>query len=181
MCGFGYGSISLKHNVTLDTRVCIVVYSTQSHHLNSPLHISYDVPATMSGILRKQGPIERFLSDIENVDEESLYGYSVEYQYYGKSLLGSDAEQSSTYICCFAKQCYLLVFVFVKDVYISQESMESKKGMVKAWSPGYILQSRLVNMQHSFHVTACCGIIAFDLESFLQSIINVVGGYCIRL
>ena len=28
--------------------------------------------------------------------------------------------------------------------------------------------------------TACCGIIAFDLESFLQSIINVVGGYCIR-
>ena len=71
-----------------------------------------------------------------------------------ESLLGSDAEQSSTYICCFAKQCYLLVLVFVKDVYISQESMESKKSMVKAWSPGYILQSRLVNMQHSFHVTA---------------------------
>ena len=69
-----------------------------------------------------------------------------------ESLLGSDAEQSSNYICCFAKQCYLLVLVFVKDVYISQESMESKKGMVKAWSPGYILQSRLVNMQCSFHV-----------------------------
>ena len=73
MSGFGYGSVSIKHNVTLDIRVCIVVYSTLSHHLNSLLHISYDVPATMSGILRKQGPIERFLSDIENVDEESLY------------------------------------------------------------------------------------------------------------
>ena len=73
MGGFGYGSLSLKHNVTLDTRVCIVVYSTLSHHLNSLLHISYDVPASMSGILRKQGLIERFLCDIENVDEESLY------------------------------------------------------------------------------------------------------------
>ena len=50
-----------------------IVYSTLSHHFKSLLHISYDVPATMSGILRKQGPIERFLSDIENVDEESLY------------------------------------------------------------------------------------------------------------
>ena len=86
-----------------------------------------------------------------------------------ESLLGSDAEQSSTHICCFAKQCYLLVLVFVKDVYISQEFMESNKGMVKAWSPGYILQSRLVNMQRSFHVTACC-----SLESFMQSIINIV-------
>ena len=171
MGGFGYGSISLKHNVTLDTIVCIVVYSTLSHHLNSLLHISYNVPASMSGILRKQGLIERFLSDIENVDEESLYMGTV-----WESLLGSDAEQFSTYIFCFAKQCYLLVLVFVKDVYISQESMESKKGMVKAWSPGYILQSKLVNMQCSFHVTACC-----SLESFMQSIINVVGGCRIRL
>ena len=73
MGGFGYGSISLEHNVTLDTRVCIVVYSTLSHHLKGLLHISYDVPATMRGILRKQGLIERFLCDIENVDEESLY------------------------------------------------------------------------------------------------------------
>ena len=74
MSGFGYGSISLKHNVTLDTmQSLLVVYSTLSHHFKSLLHISYDVPATMIGILRKQGLIERFLSDIENVDEESLY------------------------------------------------------------------------------------------------------------
>lgn len=47
--GFRYGSISLE-NVTSETRVRVVIYPTLSHHIKSLLHISYDVPLTMSGV-----------------------------------------------------------------------------------------------------------------------------------
>lgn len=48
--GFRYGSISLENDVTSETRVRAVIYPTLSHHIKSLLHISYDVPLTMSGV-----------------------------------------------------------------------------------------------------------------------------------
>ena len=118
MAGFGNGSVTLERDLNADTRVRTVVYPTLSHHIKSLLHISYDVPVTMSGIYRKQAPIERYLEDIEDVEDEELYGYRVEVQYFGKaslSLMLTNPPLSSAalpgnvlcrYLCC-------------KDVYIN--------------------------------------------------------------
>ena len=117
MAGFGNGSVTLERDVNADTRVRTVVYPTLSHHIKSLLHISYDVPITMSGIYRKEDPIKRFLEDIEGL-EEDLNGYRVELQYFGKvslSLMMTNPPLSSAallgnvlcrYLCC-------------KDVYIN--------------------------------------------------------------
>ena len=117
MTGFGNGSVTQERDVNADTRVRTVVYPTLSHHIKSLLHISYNVPVTMSGIYRKEDPIKRFLEDIEGV-EEDLNGYRVELQYFGKvslSLMMTNPPLSSAalpgnvlcrYLCC-------------KDVYIN--------------------------------------------------------------
>ena len=60
MAGFGNGSVTLERDVNVDTRVRTVVYPTLSHHIKSLLHISCDVPVTMSGIYRKEDPIKGF-------------------------------------------------------------------------------------------------------------------------
>ena len=118
MVGFGNGSVTLERDVNTDTRVRTVVYHTLSHHIKSLLHISCDVPVTMSGIYRKEAPIKRFLEDIKDVEEEDLYGYRVELQYFRKvslSLMMTNPPLSSAalpgnvlcrYLCC-------------KDVYIN--------------------------------------------------------------
>ena len=102
------GLYPCKYDITWDTLVHVVVYPTLSHHIKSLLHISYDVPATISGIIEKaQFDTERFLNDIDNVEEESIYGYRVEYQYYGKASLAvmlsnpplTSAALSSNVIC----------------------------------------------------------------------------------
>ena len=87
MAGFGNGSVTLERDATSETRVRTVIYPTLSHHIESLLHISYDVPVTMSSIYRKEAPIKRFLEDIEEVEEDDLYGYRVELQYFGKVCL----------------------------------------------------------------------------------------------
>ena len=50
--------------------------------------------------------------------------------------------------------------------------MAHKLDYRNAWTPGYMLQNRLDNMQRSFQVTACFGVTAFDLplisRPFLQ-------------
>ena len=68
MAGFGNGSVTLERDVTSETRVRTVIYPTLSHHIKSLLHISYDVPVTMSGVYRKEAPIERWLEDINYID-----------------------------------------------------------------------------------------------------------------
>ena len=87
MAGFGNGSVSVKRDIDDETSVRTVVYPRLSHHIKSLLHISYDVPRTMSGLHRKRDPILRFLADIEDVEEEQLYGYRVELQFTGKVTL----------------------------------------------------------------------------------------------
>ena len=95
MAGFGNGSVTLERDLNAETRVRTVVYPTLSHHLKSLLHISYDVPVTMSGIKRKEAPIERFLEEIKDVEEEDLYGYRVELQYFALSLMMTNPPLSS--------------------------------------------------------------------------------------
>ena len=68
MAGFGNGSVTLERDVTSETRVRTVIYQTLSHRIKSLLHIAYDVPVTMSGIYRKEAPIERCLEDIDYID-----------------------------------------------------------------------------------------------------------------
>ena len=84
MVGFGNGTVTLERDVTSETRVRTVIYQTLSHRIKSLLHISYNVPVTTSGIYRKEAPIERWLEDIEAVEEDDLYSYRVELQYFGK-------------------------------------------------------------------------------------------------
>ena len=118
MAGFGNGSVTLERDLNADTRVRTVVYPTLSHHIKSLLHISYDVPVTMSGIYRKEAPIERFLGDIEDVEEEDLYGYRVEQQYFGKaslSLMMTNPPLSSAAL----PENVLCRYLCHKDVYIN--------------------------------------------------------------
>ena len=87
MAGFSNGSVTVVSKVNADTTVRTMVYPKLSHHIKSLLHISYDVPRTMSGLYRKKDPILRFLADIEGVEEEDLYRYHVELQFIGKVTL----------------------------------------------------------------------------------------------
>ena len=118
MAGFGNGSVTLERDLNANTRVRTMVYPTLSHHIKSLLHISYDVPVTMSGIYRKEAPIERFLGDIEDVEEEDLYGYRVEQQYFGKaslSLMMTNPPLSSAAL----PENVLCRYLCHKDIYIN--------------------------------------------------------------
>ena len=118
MAGFGNGSVTLERYLNADTRVRTVVYPTLSHHIKSLLHISYSVPVTMSGIYRKQAPIERYLEDIEDVEDVELYGYRVEVQYLGKaslSLMMTNPPLSSAAL----PENVLCRYLCHKDVYIN--------------------------------------------------------------
>ena len=87
MAGFGNGSVTMENDLNADMTVRTVVYPKLTYHIKSLLHISYDVPRTMSGLHRKKEPILRFLVDIEGVEEENLYGYRIEMQFFGKVTL----------------------------------------------------------------------------------------------
>ena len=150
MGGFGYGSVSLEHDITWDTLVHVVVYPTLSHHIKSLLHISYDVPATMSGTIEKaRSDTEKFLNEIDNVEEESFYGYRVEYQYYGKASLAvmlsnpplTSAALSSNVICH---------YLCSKDVYIRTICMYVARGCFLVKHP---VGLAYVSCAYSLHVS----------------------------
>ena len=66
----------------------------------------------------KRPPIERFLEDIEDVEEEDLYGYRVELQYFGKaslSLMMTNPPLSSAAL----PGNVLCRYLCAKDVYIN--------------------------------------------------------------
>ena len=118
MAGFGNGSVTMENDLNADTTVRTVVYPKLTHHIKSLLHISYDVPRTMSGLHRKKEPILRFLVDIEGVEEENLYGYRIEMQFFGKVTL-SDLLQNPPITSAALPENVLCPYIVEKDVYIN--------------------------------------------------------------
>ena len=185
MAGFGNGSATLERHLNADTRVRTVVYPTLSHHIKSLLHINYSVPLTMSGIYRKRAPIERYLEDIEDVEDVELYGYRVEVQYLGKASLAlmmtnpplSSAALPENVLCRYLchKDVYInIIFSYYR--YVCSRGLFSGNAANAASSRQQCLLAQLLNTlglwnwkftSHVRHVDVS------DLPPFITAVLSV--------
>ena len=107
MAGFGNGSVTLERDVNADTRVRTVVYPTLSHHIKSLLHISYDVPVTMSGIYRPDQEVSGGHRGCGGGPQWLQGGTAI----FWKGLLVINNDESTSVFCCIAGKCPLPVLV----------------------------------------------------------------------